>query len=141
MPFFADRAKLAIACICHVIMFSRGIMLFVLVSGNYPYPGRTVKEVLKQYEKKQNRLAFPDSLSKGQAIFVTSLLLYCRACAAERVSSEISDLLLFVSYFASQSKGIKFVDCLFGCVWCKLILFAKMSDTQDNLQYGNKYSH
>jgi len=28
------------------------------------------------------------------------------------VSSEISDLLLFVSYFASQSKGIKFSDYL-----------------------------
>jgi len=29
------------------------------------------------------------------------------------VSSEISDLLLFVSYFASQSKGIKFGDYFF----------------------------
>jgi len=29
------------------------------------------------------------------------------------VSSEIFDLLLFVSYFASQSKGIKFGDCFF----------------------------
>jgi len=29
------------------------------------------------------------------------------------VSSEISDLLLFVSYFASQSKGINFGDYFF----------------------------
>jgi len=29
------------------------------------------------------------------------------------VSSEISDLLLFVSYFASQSKGMKFGDYFF----------------------------
>jgi len=29
------------------------------------------------------------------------------------VSSEISDLLFFVSYFASQSKGIKFGDYFF----------------------------
>jgi len=29
------------------------------------------------------------------------------------MSSEISDLLLFVSYFASQSKGIKFGDYFF----------------------------
>jgi len=29
------------------------------------------------------------------------------------VSSEISDLFLFVSYFASQSKGIKFGDYFF----------------------------
>jgi len=37
------------------------------------------------------------------------------------VSSAISDLLMFVSYFASQSKGIKFVwRLLFWCVLCKL---------------------
>jgi len=29
------------------------------------------------------------------------------------VSSEIPDLLFFVSYFASQSKGIKFVNYFF----------------------------
>ena len=29
------------------------------------------------------------------------------------MSSEISDLLLFVSYFASQSKGIRFGDYFF----------------------------
>jgi len=33
------------------------------------------------------------------------------------VSSEIADLLLFVSYFASQSKGIKFGDYFFD-VYC-----------------------
>ena len=33
------------------------------------------------------------------------------------VSSEIADLLLFVSYFASQSKGIKFGDNFFD-VYC-----------------------
>ena len=33
------------------------------------------------------------------------------------VSSEISDLLFFVSYFASQSKGIKFGDYFFD-VYC-----------------------
>jgi len=32
------------------------------------------------------------------------------------VSSEISDLLLFVCYFDSQSKGIKFGDYFFMCV-------------------------
>jgi len=35
------------------------------------------------------------------------------------VSSEISDLLLLVSYFSSQNKGTKFGDC----VLCKLKLF------------------
>jgi len=40
------------------------------------------------------------------------------------VSSEISDLLLFVSYFASQNKGIKLGDITrFLCVLCKLNLF------------------
>jgi len=38
------------------------------------------------------------------------------------VSREISDLLLFVSYFASQSKGVKFGD-YFIDVLCKLKLF------------------
>jgi len=33
------------------------------------------------------------------------------------VSSDISDLLWFVRYFASQSKAIKFVDYLFD-VFC-----------------------
>jgi len=32
------------------------------------------------------------------------------------VSSKISDLLLFLSYFTSQSKGIKFGDNFFMCV-------------------------
>ena len=39
------------------------------------------------------------------------------------MSSEISDLLLFVSYLASQSKGIKFGDYFFWCVLCKLKRF------------------
>jgi len=30
------------------------------------------------------------------------------------VSSEISDLLMFVSYFAAQNKGIKFGDYFLG---------------------------
>jgi len=35
----------------------------------------------------------------------------------DQKSSEISDLLLFVSYFASQTKRIKFADYFFD-VWC-----------------------
>jgi len=35
---------------------------------------------------------------------------------------EISDLLFFVSYFASQSKGIKFGDCFFD-VCCVNLTF------------------
>ena len=34
------------------------------------------------------------------------------------MSSEISDLLLFISYFASQSKGIKFGDYFFDMCCC-----------------------
>jgi len=39
------------------------------------------------------------------------------------VSSEISGVLFFVSYFASQSKGIKFGDYFLMCVvWIKTFM-------------------
>jgi len=41
---------------------------------------------------------------------------FCSVNFCSPVSSEISDLLFFVSYFASQSKGIKFGDYFFMCV-------------------------
>jgi len=50
---------------------------------------------------------------------------------------EISDLLLFVCYFASQSEGIKFGD-YFWYVLRKLKHFGKMSDAHEKLQYGIK---
>jgi len=50
---------------------------------------------------------------------------------------EISDLLFFVSYFASQSKGIKFGNYFFD-VCC---VFGKSSDTHNKIQHGNKFKH
>jgi len=45
--------------------------------------------------------------------------------------SEISYLLLFVSYFAAQCKG----------VLCKLKLFGHTSDTCNKVHCGNYYNH
>jgi len=57
------------------------------------------------------------------------------------VSSEISDLLLFVSYFTSQSEGIKFGDYFFDvcCVSQNVVIRCQTPTT--SLQYGNDYNH
>jgi len=55
------------------------------------------------------------------------------------VSSEISDLFLFVSCFASQNKEIKFDNYVFD-VFCKLKLFGMMSGTHNKLYYGNNFN-
>ena len=47
-----------------------------------------------------------------------------RKVTPDPVSSEISDPVLLVGYFAFQSKGRKFDNCFFWCALCKL----KLSD-------------
>jgi len=57
------------------------------------------------------------------------------------VLCEISDLLLFVSYFASQRKRNKVWQLLFWCVLCKLKAFGKTSDTYNKIEHRIKYKH
>jgi len=63
---------------------------------------------------------FPDVQMQSKMYFY---LRFVRPCMhhkygeiSESHASEISDLLFYVSYFASQSKGIKFGDYFFMCV-------------------------
>ena len=62
----------------------------------------------------------------GESLSQTLTRLLFQNCCIP-MSSEISDLLLFVSYFASQSQGIKFGDYFLMCL-CKSKVSGKMSD-------------
>ena len=87
---------------------------------------------------------FAVAIHIGLAVSNFTLLLFVSLQARFRVdpvSSEISDLSLFVSYFSSQSKGTKFGDLLFWCVLSKLKLFGCMSDTHNKLLYVDNYNH
>jgi len=59
------------------------------------------------------------------------------------VASEISDLLLFVNYFASQSKGIKFGVCFFDvcCVNYNVLTFWLKVRHPQQATVGNNYNH
>jgi len=56
------------------------------------------------------------------------------------VSSEISDVLLFVSYLLVREKA-QSLAIIFGCVLYKLIFFVLMSDSHNKLQCRNNYNH